>query len=65
MEPRGERVRELLLQSEKSRHEAEKEEKKFLKRLNQSGLTSDMVQKIFNDASAAIAAENWQPKVDK
>lgn len=59
MEPHGERVKELLSQSEKSRHEAEKEEKKLLKRLK---LNSDAAQKLFNNASAAIAAENWQPE---
>lgn len=62
MEPRSERVRGLLAQSEKSRNKAMNEEKKLLKRLKLSGLTGDMVQKIFNDASAAITAENWQPE---
>jgi len=59
MEPRGERVPELLLQSEKSRHKSEKEERKLLKRLKLSG---DAAQKLFNKASAAIAAENWRPE---
>ena len=62
MEPHGQRVRELLSQSEKSRNKAMNEEKKLLERLKHSGLTGDMVQKIFNDASAAIVAENWQPQ---
>lgn len=59
MEPHGERVRELLSQSEKSRHEAEKEEKKLLKRLKLSG---NVVKGIFNNASAAVEAEKWQPE---
>jgi len=62
MESHGERVRALLSQSEKSRHEAEKEEKKLLKRLKLSG---DAVRRIFNNASAAVKADNWQPKIDK
>lgn len=59
MEPYGWRVRQLLEQFEKSHHEAEKEEKKLLKRLKLSG---DEFQTLFNNASAAIEAENWQPK---
>ena len=59
MEPHDKRVRQLLEQSEKSRHKAEKEERKLLKRLKLSG---DEFQKLFNNASATIAAENWHPE---
>jgi len=62
LEPHGERVRELLSQSEKSRHEAENEEKKLIKRLKLSG---GEVQKLFSNASAAITAENWQPEPEE
>ncbi|MBE0449019.1 MAG: hypothetical protein IBX64_13175 [Actinobacteria bacterium] len=58
MEPCGERVGALLAQSETSRHKAEKEEKRLLRRLRRSGLTGDMVQKMFSDASAAVEAQN-------
>ena len=59
MEPYGERVRDLLSQSEKSRHEAEKEEKKLLKRLR---LNDAEARQLFGDASAAIADEDRQPE---
>ena len=62
MEPYGERVRELLLQSEKSREKAMKEMEKLIKRLKLSG---DRAQQLFNNALASVEAENWQPKKSK
>ena len=62
MEAHGEDIRELFLQSEKSRYEAMKEMKKLLKRIKLSG---DEAQKLFSNALATIAAENWQPKETK
>jgi len=59
MIPNSQRVKELLSQSEKSRSQAEKEEKKLIKRL---GIGIDEVSKMLSDASIAIAADNWRPK---
>ena len=61
-EVHGEHVGKLFLQSEKSREKAMKEMKKLLKRLKLSGAEA---QTLFNNASAAIEAENWQPKKSK
>lgn len=58
MIPRSERVRGLLSQSEKSRHRAENEEKKFLKRLKLGG---DEMRKLLFNASRAVTAQEWQP----
>lgn len=59
MEANGEHVKGLLSRSEKSRHEAEAEEKRLLRLLN---LNPDKVRRLFDDASNAIAAEKWQPE---
>ena len=59
MQPNIARVRELLSQSEKSRHKAENEEKRLLKRLN---LNINDISTMLSNASAAVAADNWQPK---
>lgn len=57
--PNSQRVKELLSQSEKNRSQAEKEEKKVMKCL---GLRIDEVSKMLSNASAAVAADNWQPR---
>ena len=62
MQPNIARVRELLSQSEKSRHKAENEEKKLLKRLK---LNINDISTMLSNASAAVAADNWQPKETK
>ena len=58
-EVQGEHAGKLLSQSEKSREKAMKEMKNLLKRLKLSGAEA---QTLFNNASAAIEAENWQPE---
>ena len=58
LEPNREHVRKLLLQAEKSRREAEKEEEKLLKRLKLSG---DEAKKLFRKALDTVVAEDWQP----
>ena len=62
IEPISERVRELLLQSEKSREKAMKEMKKLIRRLKLSG---NEAQKLFNNAIIVTKAEDWQPKKGK
>ena len=58
LEPNSEHVQKLLLQTEKSRREAEKEEEKLLKRLKLSG---DEAKKLFRKALDIVVAEDWQP----
>lgn len=65
MEPRGERVRELLEQFQKFHDRAQNEERKFLKPLKRSGIGGSTLQKLLSDASAIIASENWQPEGEK
>jgi len=55
----AEQVQRLLSRSEKSRHKAQAQEKKFLRRLK---LTSDEARKILIKASMAVGDENWQPE---
>ena len=59
MQPNVDRVRKLLLESEKSRHKAENEEKSLLKRLN---LNINDINRMLSNTSAAVATDNWQPK---
>ena len=55
----AEQVQRLLSRSEKSRHKAEAEEKKLLKRLK---FTSDDARKMLINASMAVGDEDWQPE---
>lgn len=59
LQPNVERVRKLLSQSEKSRHKAENEEKRFLKCLK---LNINDINRMLSNSSTAVAADNWQPK---
>jgi len=59
MIPDAKRVKELLSQSEKSRSQAEKEERELIKWLN---LSIEDINKILSDASAAVEIDNWQPR---
>lgn len=58
MVPNSERVKELLSQAEKSRSQAEKEERKLIKRLK---LSAADLSRMLASASAAVADESWQP----
>lgn len=58
-DPPVKRVLELASQFQKSRQTARDEGNKFLVRLGMNGNT---VQKLLNDAAAAVAADTWQPK---
>jgi hypothetical protein len=49
-------------QQEASHKQALQEEKKFLKLLKANGLTASDIQKLVDNAFAAIEAENWQPR---
>jgi len=59
MHPNYEYLRRLFLQSEDLRRKVLKENAKLGKRLK---LSRDVLRKMYNDASAAVGAENWQPE---
>jgi|SRR3990172_5407950 len=69
MEALGEGLQPVLQQAsllrsalEDSRMHAEKEEKKFLKRLYDSGATMRDVQQLITNAERAVSSEAWQPR---
>lgn len=54
----------LRLKMKDSRNETEKEERKFLKLLFDSGVTMDEIQKLIDNARRSVADKNWQPTED-
>jgi arginyl-tRNA--protein-N-Asp/Glu arginylyltransferase len=59
MKPDFKRLRRFFSQSEDLRHKALREQEKFARRLK---IDRDVTDKLLTDVSAAVAAENWQPK---
>ncbi|MFC2018442.1 hypothetical protein ACFLU4_00585 [Chloroflexota bacterium] len=51
----------LLITVEDARKKAEKEDKKFLKRMINSGFSKSDIKKLMANAEKAVEAENWQP----
>ena len=60
--PFAEHVQTLFRQQEESHKQALQEEKKFLKLLKANGLTASDIQRLIDNAFAAIESESWQPK---
>jgi hypothetical protein len=61
--PFAERIQALFHQQEASHKKALQEENKLLKRLKSSGLTPSDIQRLVDNAFAAVEAENWQPEL--
>ena len=61
VEIRRQREKELLTKFHKSKHKAEKEEREFLKRLK---LSNTEAQRITDNASRAIATDEWLRKLE-